>query len=69
MAMDFSCPDQFFAPRRRRSGLEHHSPINLERMHCHNVLAIEHGLRTASIGSSQALTAALEKSGTVQSSA
>jgi len=66
----FTWIEGWYNPRRRHSGLNYLSPINFERKHIeHEDRLYEHGLPTASVGSSQAPTAAVDNPATVQSSA
>jgi putative transposase len=59
----------WYNPRRRHSALDYLSPINFERKHHVPASHLEHGFPTASAGSSQAPTAAVENPAPVQSSA
>jgi putative transposase len=59
----------WYNPRRRHSALNYQSPITFERKHHHNTVGVEHGLPTASVGSSQATTDAVDNPAPVQSSA
>ena len=66
----FTWIEGWYNPRRRHSALNYLSPINFERKHVEqDQLAQEHGLPTASVGSSQAPTAAMDNPAPVQSSA
>jgi putative transposase len=58
----------WYNPRRRHSALNYQSPITFERKHHHNTVGVEHGLPTASVGSSQATTEAVDNPAPVQSS-
>jgi putative transposase len=60
----------WYNPRRRHSALQYLSPINFERKHIDlEDCAQEHGLPTASAGTSQAPSAAVDNPAPVQSSA
>ena len=60
----------WYNPRRRHSALQYLSPINFERKHVEQEnTAPEHGLPTASAGTSQAPSAAVDNPSPVQSSA
>jgi putative transposase len=66
----FTWIEGWYNPRRRHSALNYLSPINFERKQIeHADRAPEHGLPTASAGSSQAPTAAVDNPAPVQSSA
>ena len=67
----FTWIEGWYNPRRRHSAIDYLSPINFERKHVEqeNTAALEHGLPTASAGTSQAPSAAVDNPAPVQSSA
>lgn len=65
----FTWIESWYNPRRRHSAIDYLSPNNFERKHTEHVHPAQHGLPTASAGTSQAPSAAVDNPAPVQSSA